>query len=381
MKQETGRRRYARGLQMALAVSGLAAGLAFSASSAWAAAQSEVELAFDMTGSMAASVDQARQRSHEIITEVRKADPEARFAVVQFRDKGNPAGEYELLQPMTGDLAAIEAALGRLEPSSNPSPGNVFAESYTLAFQRARTDASIGWTSATRKELVVFGDAQPHGAGRAGLAGCTDQSNDPDGLDLPTELQALGASGRSLFMVLVPSALATATLECYQSIADRVSSALPDAGGQGSVPGPVSIPDTGTIDDHVSQPVTERLLGLSIRIGAVRRRTGGNTVLTVSIRNNRSTAVNLFRISASLPKRLTYVRGSSRGTTRHNPARAGRQLTWTAQRAIGAHKRVTLRFKAAGQLRLRRSRFVAAARFESPTGPLVRSPQARLTVL
>ena len=83
--------------------------------------------------------------------------PDTHFAVVVFRDFRNPAGEYELLQPMTRDPAQVEHALGRIRTSSNPTPGNGPAESYNLAFHNSCSDPAIGWRPEARKRPARLG--------------------------------------------------------------------------------------------------------------------------------------------------------------------------------------------------------------------------------
>jgi hypothetical protein len=178
----------------------------------------DVELAFDTTGSMAASISAARQDAERIVAGVQSVVPDARFGIVSFRDHGNPGGEYETLQPLTADTAAIRAALGRLQAVRNDSPDNLVVESYNLAFHRSYTDDAVGWRPDARKIVIVIGDAEPYGAGAAGLPGCSDTHADPDHLDARTELAGMRASGRTLVMIRELSPVTMASLECYRSL-------------------------------------------------------------------------------------------------------------------------------------------------------------------
>ena len=67
--------------------------------------------------------------------------------------------------------------------------------------------------------MVVFGDAEPHGAGTAGFAGCVDQTADPNSLDSKQVLAAMSAAQMTLIMVRQVSTKTTASLQCYQSLA------------------------------------------------------------------------------------------------------------------------------------------------------------------
>src|SRR3990172_3275679 len=60
------------------------------ATSAPAQAQAvDIEIAIDTTGSMGSSIRQAQEDARRLVNGVRKFAPGARFAIVQFRDKGD----------------------------------------------------------------------------------------------------------------------------------------------------------------------------------------------------------------------------------------------------------------------------------------------------
>ncbi len=179
----------------------------------------DIELAFDTTESMATVLATARHDAQQVIDGVRAVVPDARFGVVSFRDPGNPGGEYQTLQPLTSDTTALERALGRLEARSNPSPNNSLTESYNLAFHRSYADNALGWRPASRKIVVVIGDAQGYGAGTAGLPGCTDTQVDPDGFDVRTELAGMLAARRTLVMIRELSPQVSVSLDCYRALA------------------------------------------------------------------------------------------------------------------------------------------------------------------
>ena len=108
--------------------------------------------------------------------------PNTRFSVVVFRDRGNPAGEDEVLQPFTSDRDKVHAGLRRITAAFNRDPDNTDAESYNLAFRKSYSDPQVGWNPSARKIVLVLGDAEPNGAGTDGLPGCKDRSRDPDNL-------------------------------------------------------------------------------------------------------------------------------------------------------------------------------------------------------
>src|SRR4051794_34904660 len=85
-------------------------------------------VAFDGTGSMGPLIAQAQTDAQAIIDSVRGLDPEARFSVVTFRDPNYPAPEYEILQPFTGNVAAVKRGVGRVRSVLTDSPSNVPSE-------------------------------------------------------------------------------------------------------------------------------------------------------------------------------------------------------------------------------------------------------------
>jgi hypothetical protein len=150
--------------------------------------QLDIEIAIDTTSSMGSSISQAQADSKRLVNDVRARYPGALFAVVQFKDAGDTT-EYQLLQPMTGDATKVDNAIDTLTPSG----GGDYPESYNLVFQKS-TDPATGWRAGSRKLVVVIGDAEPHGAGTDGFAGCAEHSTDPHALSTKTVLAGMRAA-------------------------------------------------------------------------------------------------------------------------------------------------------------------------------------------
>ena len=173
----------------------------------------DIEIAIDTTASMNYSITQAQADAKSLVSEIRARYPSANFGVVQFRDSGDTP-EYQLMQAMTSDATAVDTAIDGLVPGG----GGDAPEAHNLVFQSAIDPANaIGWRTGARRILVDISDAEPHGAGTAGFAGCTDTSADPHGLNTATTVAALKAAGVTLLMVR--QAGGSATLECYKSLA------------------------------------------------------------------------------------------------------------------------------------------------------------------
>jgi hypothetical protein len=342
---------------MALAFVSASAGT--SAAPAAAPVSFEVELAFDTTGSMAQSIEAAKRDGRAIVEGVQRALPGARFAVVSFRDFRNPAGEYEVLQSLTSDAGLVQTALDRLKAAANPQPGNVSAESYNLMFRRSYTDPGLGWSPAARKIVVVFGDAEAHGAGTAGLAGCTDTTGDPHGLDTARELGALRAAKRTLIFIRQNSPTTTASLACYQSLADRGY-----AGGAARNAG------SGDLGALVVGLVKRALAPLHLRQDVAVTLRGGSDGYTASVVNPNRTPVAVTSLAVTLPSGFRYVSGSTTGVTRRNPSRAGRTVTWPLGVTLAPNRTAALHFNARATKRLGRYPTRARVVVQSDVGEL-----------
>lgn len=182
-------------------------------------AHADILLAIDTTSSMQPSIDQAKRDALNVVADVQAMIPDARFAVVDFRDAVDGPNEYIVRQGMTGSAAEVKTAIEAMSAEG----GGDEPEAYNLVFRNSYQPAlggDIGWREDTRKFVVVIGDAPPHGVGNAGIPGCFDMSADPHGLSTATELAGMAAAERTLLMILQTSS-ASIPLRCYQGIAAR----------------------------------------------------------------------------------------------------------------------------------------------------------------
>jgi hypothetical protein len=313
-------------------ITGGRSGAAAAAPPAAAPTQLDVEIAVDGTGSMSNVLAQTLSDATRTVEGVTALLPDTHFAVAVFRDFKNPAGEYELLQPMTRDRTQVEHALGRIRTSSNPTPGNGPAESYNLAFHNSYSDPAIGWRSEARKVLLVLGDAEPNGAGTAGLPGCKDQSLDPHGLSTPQELERMRATGRTLFMVREVSSFTTAGLGCYRSLA---AGAFPG----GTAGDGVSADLPTTIAELVQHVFTPLVLTPDVGLALPEQRTG----YTIALPNPNSFPVSIDSLGLDLPTTaFRYVTRTTSGSTSSEPTRAGGTLLWSLATLLPPRQRVRL---------------------------------------
>ena len=200
---------------------------------------------------MGPALDAAQTEAAAIVGQVTGLVPNSQFAVEQFQDvpgQQSPA-PYQLEQSMTADASLIQGALdGIAQPQ--PGTGGDPAEDYTTMFQQSLGEG-VGWRPGARRFLVVIGDAEPHHAGADGVAGCSDTTLDPHGLNVKTVLGQLAASSTTVFMILQSGAAATATNRCYQSLA-----AL---GG----PGGAAVNGLGTLPQTISDLVQSTFGGIA----------------------------------------------------------------------------------------------------------------------
>jgi hypothetical protein len=338
--------------------------LAFGSSSGGALAGShveqpgvlDIEVAFDTTSSMAPAIEQAKKDGVNLVAGVREAFPDTHFALVSFRDYGNSGGDYEVLQPMTGDIAATQAAFQRLRTASNSSPFNTSAEEYNLALQKSYTDASIGWRPHARKVVVVIGDAQPHGAGTRGLAGCTDTSTDHYGLNTAEVLTGMRAAERTLVMVRQISSNTSASLECYESMAERAYT-----GGAARNGGDAGL--ARLIVELVQSALAPVVLRPDVGVALSRGMLG----YTATVSNPNSFALALRSIDVTMPAGFSYRSGSAAGLTSADAA-PPTTVNWKLERVLAPSGKVSLHFRASAARRPGRYPVQAALRLALPGG-------------
>ena len=328
----------------------------------------DVEIAVDGTGSMASAIEEVRSEVKRVVTGVTSLLPDTRFAVVVFRDAGNPSGEYVLLQPFTSDFRSVEAAVGKIKSVRNPSPG--LAESYNLAFQQSYRDTRLGWRAAARKIVLVVGDAEPNGAGTAGLPGCHDQSRDPEGLSTPQELARMRSAKRTLIMIREPSAKASVSLSCYQSLAERayVGGAARNAGTDVAA----------TIIELIEGAFAPVTLTNDLRVALRNGRAG----YTLTLRNPNDVGLTTRSISLTLPAAFRYLTKTTTGAARSEPARSGRTLVWALSKPVAPKGKVRLHVVVKAARRLGKYQGTAVGRVVTAGGNdlVSRAPAAVLRV-
>jgi len=306
----------------------------------------DIEFAFDGTASMAPTIAQAQKDAESIMYAVRQLDPDARFAVVAFRDPNYAAPEYEVLRRLTGDVRAVRAAIGRVKSAGSLGPVNLVSEAYNLAFQRSVTDDSLGWRPSSRKVVVVLGDAEPHGAGAVGVRGCRDTAPDPHGLKTTDVLQQMRNAGRTLVMIR-QRGLGQADLDCYAGLAALAApgGAARDSGSAGLVTPVVSL-------------IKGTLTSLTVDAGPGFALSGEPIYVRVLVANNSRASTTVNTLTLQLPSGTSFM--SAKGG-RSALAVSGRVVTWNQRRTLPPGAAITVLVRVATVKKEGRLSFVATA--------------------
>ena len=335
-----------------------------------AAPQLDVEIAIDGTGSMASAIAEAKKSGDGITDGLISLLPDTRLAVVVFRDHGNRAGEYALLQPFTTDNEKVKAALNQVAASFNRNPNNTAAESYNLAFRKSYSDPRMGWRPSARKIVLVLGDAEPNGAGTDGIPGCRDHSRDPEGLSTAQELANMRAAGRTLIMVRELSRELSVSLQCYQSLADRAY-----AGGLAHDAGSDLV---ATIVELVQGAVAPLTLKPDLNAALRADRIG----YTLKVQNPNLLPLTVKSVSVVLPQGFRYVLKTTTGMTRTEPTVSGRTLTWRLTKVVREGQQARLHLSVRTPHRLGTYRSTATGFVETAAGSQLapRTPTVLLRV-
>ena len=338
---------------VSLAVLALAGGSGSRARASSASTPVDVEIAIDGTGSMSDAVARAQSQATQLTAQAAGLLPDIRFAVVVFRDPHASLGEYGLLQPFTSDGSRVKAAIDRIK--TNPFRGR-YPESYNLAFQRSYADNQMGWRPAARKFVVVLGDAEPYGAGAAGLPGCRDKSKDPHGLSTAQQLVQMRAAERTLIMVRMHTTNVTVSLQCYQSMAADayVGGTARDEGGDLAA----------IIVESIERAYAPTTLAPDLRLALRNGRAG----YTITLRNPNVLPVTPSSISLVLPKGFRYVPGTTTGMTTSEPTQSSGSLLWKANQTISSHQSARLHVAVRAARRLGTYRGSAVAQIQTAGG-------------
>jgi hypothetical protein len=137
----------------------------------------DVVLLVDRTGSMGSAIDNVKAHMAEVITAVRASQPDARFAVAEYCDFGDPAPAFTVVQDLTSDDDAVIAAVDSIVLCD----GGDWPEAQLNALWEIGNGA-ISFRPGSSPLVAWFGDAPGH-----------DPSGGHSEADATTSLEQAGA--------------------------------------------------------------------------------------------------------------------------------------------------------------------------------------------
>jgi len=117
----------------------------------------DVVLLVDRTGSMGGAITNVKRNMAGVIASVKASQPDARFAVAQYCDFGDPAPAFTRLQNLTGDDAAVLAAVDSIALCD----GGDVPEAQLNALWEIGSGA-IAFRPDSSRIVAWFGDAPGH---------------------------------------------------------------------------------------------------------------------------------------------------------------------------------------------------------------------------
>ncbi len=192
----------------------------------------DVVLLVDRTGSMGDAIDNVKANMAGVIAAVRESQPDARFAVAQYCDFGDPEPAFQVVQDLTGDGDAVIAAVDSITLCS----GGDWPEAQLNALWQIGSGA-ISYRPGSSRIVAWFGDAPGH-----------DPSGGHSEADATASLQQAGAK-------VVAVSVGDDRLD-DSGQASRIASAT-----EGSLL-------TGVASDRVADKILEGLTNLEVSVAA-----------------------------------------------------------------------------------------------------------------
>lgn len=139
----------------------------------------DIVLVVDSTGSMGDAIDNVKTEMGNIVTTVQGAQPEAQFAVVNYKDTTDGAAVFQVNTDLTASLATAQAAVNALSASGG---GDEPEAQLNALWQIGGGGDAISFRADSSRIVVWFGDAPGH-----------DPSNGHTEADATASLQAVSA--------------------------------------------------------------------------------------------------------------------------------------------------------------------------------------------
>lgn len=139
----------------------------------------DIVLVVDSTGSMGGAINNVKTEMGAIVATVQGAQPDAQFAVVNYKDTTDGAAVFQVNTDLTGSVAAAQAAVNSLSASGG---GDEPEAQLNALWQIGDGGDAISYRSGSSRIVVWFGDAPGH-----------DPSNGHTEADATTSLQDVDA--------------------------------------------------------------------------------------------------------------------------------------------------------------------------------------------
>lgn len=117
----------------------------------------DVLFIFDVTGSMAGALSEAKAQVGEAITAIRAVHADSTFGIAAVSDYA-PDTPWQVVQPVTVDQNEVTLAITLLGASG----GGDAPEAYTRALYESAADITVGWRPDAQKLIVLVNDDMPH---------------------------------------------------------------------------------------------------------------------------------------------------------------------------------------------------------------------------
>lgn len=139
----------------------------------------DIVLVVDSTGSMGGAINNVKTEMGNIVTTVQTAQPDAQFAVVNYKDTTDGAGVFQVNTDLTASLATAQSAVNSLSAGGG---GDEPEAQLNALWQIGDGGDAISFRADSSRIVVWFGDAPGH-----------DPSNGHTEADATASLQAVSA--------------------------------------------------------------------------------------------------------------------------------------------------------------------------------------------
>ena len=112
----------------------------------------------DSTGSMGGAIANVRANAASIMNQVLAAQPDAQFAVGEYKDVASSAFVYRLNQAMTASTTDVQNGINQWAATG----GGDEPEAQLFALQELSTNPATGFRAGSSRIVVWFGDAPGH---------------------------------------------------------------------------------------------------------------------------------------------------------------------------------------------------------------------------